>query len=51
MVSDLEDISSFDEKYVMKIDGIISRHNCQVEKRHLEVKKILVLDLLWCHCL
>jgi hypothetical protein len=32
MVSDLEDISSFDEKYVTKIDGIISRHNCQVEK-------------------
>lgn len=32
MVSDLEDISGFDEKYVIKIDGIISRHNCQVEK-------------------
>ena len=32
MVSDLEDISSFDEKYVTKIDKIISGHNCQVEK-------------------
>ena len=39
MVSDLEDISSFDEKYVTKIDEIISRHNCQVEKTPFRSKE------------
>ena len=39
MVSDLEDISSFDEKYVTKIDGIISRHNSQVEKTPFRSKE------------
>ncbi len=39
MVSDLEDISSFDKKYVTKIDGIISRHNCQVEKTPFRSKE------------
>lgn len=39
MVSDLEDISSFGEKYVMKIDGIISRHNCQVENTSFRSKE------------
>ena len=39
MVSDLEDISSFDEKYVIKIDEIIPRHNCQVEKTPFRSKE------------
>lgn len=39
MVSDLEDISSFDEKYVTKIDGIISRHNRQVGKTPFRSKE------------